>query len=105
MKSPAGRIRKKRGWKVNPIYFDPEKDKTITWTCPPTRRFWAFLPTGKFPSPKRIALVKSTKGKASYRMPGMGLKKGDRLYYCLLLDDGKRIQLVRGSSPPVIIIK
>jgi hypothetical protein len=100
----TGQIRKRRGWKVNRIYFTPGKDKGISWNCAPAKKFWIFLPPGRFPSLKRVVLVKSHRGKAFYRMSGAGLKKNDRIYYCILLDDGKKIQMVQGNSPPVIII-
>jgi hypothetical protein len=104
VKSNIGRIRRRRGWKVNAIYFNPGKDRGVSWNCTPARRFWIFVPPGKLPSTHRVAFVKSSKGKAFLKLRGTGLKKYDRIYYSILLDDGKKIQMVRGSSPPVIII-
>jgi hypothetical protein len=104
VRTNTGHIRKRRGWKVNRIYFNPRKDKRISWNCAPAKKFWVFIPPGKLPSSKKVGLVKSTKGKASYKLSGAGLKKNDRIYYCMLLDDGRKIQMVQGNSPPVIII-
>jgi len=96
----------KAGWRVNRITVRKGIDTHVRWECPSTRRYLVIIPSFGSHLGKKVAVVRpnARSGKASFRLPRVGLRRGTHPYLILLKDRG-RYECVQGNSAPIIIIR
>ncbi len=94
------------GWRVNPIVVRKGVDSHARWECAGTGKYVVIIPSFGSHLGKKVAVVRPNprSGKASFRLPRVGLRKGTHPYLILLKDRG-RYECVQGNSAPIIIIR